>query len=128
MTTAQKMGHKNGHKSLSKPPWHSLNELQGDRISKIELLGWIESLSHLKNQDSGKYGRIFRFLVKEEQRKRDGNHSELIALMREIRADVELGLSMHVHALLLDAETYVDSKTQKKTKGSSRMKKALAED
>jgi hypothetical protein len=97
-----------------KPPWHSLKELQGGNISKIELLGWIESMSLLKDKDSGKYGKIFRFLVKEEERNGNGGHRDLIALMREIRADVEGGMNLvHVPPRLAEAELMVDKASLK---------------
>ena len=89
---------RNGHWHNFSHPWHSLNELQAEKFSKIELLGWIETMANSKSPYAGEYRKVFSFLLKNgEAGGRMRRHvEELVLLMRTIRADVEGGLILHL--------------------------------
>jgi|SRR3989344_270759 len=106
MTTATlRKVKRNRHQHTFLHPWHSLKELHAETLSKVELLGWIETMSHSGTQDAMKYKKVFEFLVKNEKAGNGRRHHvhELVLLMREIRADIEAGMTLHVKNRLSEA-------------------------
>lgn len=91
--TIQKIPRKRDHQpnhTFSKP-WHSLHELHKEAFTRIELLGWIENMALKGSPHSEMYRMVFDYLAKNGNGQKASN---LVFLMREIRNDIDAGLTL----------------------------------